>query len=136
MKHRVAGVKLGRSTNQRQRLFHNLIGSFIEHDRITTTLPKAKAMQSMVEKLVTQAKRNLSSKELLVNYARPIRQHFQQTITRFIQIPGGYTRLINLGTRMSDGAKIAMLEWSKPSLALIPDKEKSLKSRAPECKTR
>lgn len=114
MRHRKAGVKLKRDISARRALLRGLVTNVIEEERITTTVPKAKAAQPLVDKLITLAKEdNLHARRqaaafLLKNEA--VEKLFDKLGPRFNQREGGYTRIVKLGWRKGDGAETAKLE--------------------------
>ena len=114
MRHKVAGFKLKRPAASRNALLRNLATSVIEHERIITTVPKAKAVRPVVEKLITLGKkdtlhtRRLAAAELRTPAA--VKKLFDTLGARFGQRKGGYTRITRLGPRKGDGAEQAMLE--------------------------
>jgi large subunit ribosomal protein L17 len=114
MRHKVAGYKLKRNIASRKSLFRGLVTSVIEHERIVTTVPKAKAVKPLVDKMITLAKRDTlhsrrQAAEFLVSPAA-VKKLFDKLGTRFGQRAGGYTRVVRLGNRKGDGAEQAMLE--------------------------
>jgi large subunit ribosomal protein L17 len=114
MRHKVAGYKLKRPVDSRNALLRNLITSVIEHERIITTVPKAKAARPLVEKMITLAKRDtLHSRRqaaMVLRTPASVKKLFDTLGTRFGQRNGGYTRITHLGPRKGDGAEQAMLE--------------------------
>ncbi len=115
MRHRVAHRKLGRTTEHRLALLRNMAASLITHERIRTTVTKAKELRPFVEKLVTLGKQDtlharrralsvLSSKTV-------VRRLFSDVSPRFSERPGGYTRILKLGPRQGDGAPMAFIEF-------------------------
>ena len=114
MKHKVAGFKLKRNVAARRSLFRNLVTSVIEHERVVTTLPKAKAVRPLVEKMITLAKRDtLHTRRQAAAYLETpaaVKKLFDKLGTRFGQRNGGYTRVVRLGWRKGDGAEQAMIE--------------------------
>ena len=114
MRHKVAGFKLKRGLGARKSLFRGLVTSVIEHERIITTVPKAKAVRPMVEKMITLAKRDtLHTRRQAAAFLRTpesVKKLFDKLGTRFGQRNGGYTRIVRLGNRKGDGAEQAMLE--------------------------
>ena len=115
MRHRVAHRKLSRTTEHRLSLLRNMAASLITHERIRTTVAKAKELRPFVEKLVTLGKRDslharrralsiLSSKTV-------VRRLFSDVSPRFSERPGGYTRILKLGPRQGDGAPMAFIEF-------------------------
>ena len=114
MRHRVAGNRLGRNVGARRALFRNLVTSVIDEERVVTTVPKAKAVQPMVEKMITLAKQDTlhARRQAAAFLMTPasVQKLFDKLGTRFGQRNGGYTRIVRLGPRKGDGAEQAMLE--------------------------
>src|SRR2546421_12584903 len=114
MRHRFGNAKLKRDVGSRNSLFKNLTTSVIEEERVITTVPKAKAVQPLVEKMITLAKRDtLHTRRQAASYLttpKSVKKLFDTLGTRFGQRPGGYTRITRLGPRKGDGAELAMLE--------------------------
>ena len=114
MRHKYAGYKLKRPVDSRNALLRNLITSVIEHERIVTTVPKAKAVRPWVEKMITLAKQDtLHSRRqaaMILRTPASVKKLFDTLGTRFGQRNGGYTRITHLGPRKGDGAEQAMLE--------------------------
>ncbi|NLF78834.1 MAG: 50S ribosomal protein L17 [Chloroflexi bacterium] len=122
MRHKVAGKRLGRSTDQRKMLRRNLINQLFQHERITTTDAKARAVRAEAEKMITMAKRALAheDKQRAVHARRVIfarlrsktsvAKVFDDLAPRYEQRPGGYTRVYKVGFRQGDAAKMVLLE--------------------------
>ena len=114
MRHKYAGYKLKRPVDSRNALLRNLTTSVIEHERIVTTVPKAKAVRPWVEKMITLAKEDtLHSRRqaaMILRTPASLKKLFDTLGTRFGQRNGGYTRITHLGPRKGDGAEQAMLE--------------------------
>ena len=114
MRHRVGGFKLKRPVDSRNALLRNLCTSVILEERIVTTVPKAKAVKPLVEKMITLAKQDtLHSRRQAAAVLRTpasVKKLFDSLGTRFGQRHGGYTRIVRLGPRKGDGAEQAMLE--------------------------
>src|SRR6202030_618989 len=114
MRHKVAGYKLKRNIAARRSLFRGLVTSVIEHERIVTTVIKAKAARPLVEKMITLAKRDTlhTRRQAAAFLETPaaVKKLFDKLGTRFGQRTGGYTRVVRLGWRKGDGAEQAMLE--------------------------
>jgi large subunit ribosomal protein L17 len=114
MKHGVSGYKLKRDGGSRKALLKGLVTSVIEHERVITTVPKAKAVQPLVEKMITLAKRDtLHTRRQAASFLETpaaVKKLFDKLGTRFGQRNGGYTRVVRLGFRKGDGAEQAMLE--------------------------
>src|SRR5450755_4769687 len=114
MRHLRGGWKLKRDVGARRSLLRNLVTSVIEHERIVTTVPKAKAIKPLVEKMITLAKRDTlhTRRQAAAFLETPaaVKKLFDKLGTRFGQRNGGYTRVVRLGWRKGDGAEQAMLE--------------------------
>jgi large subunit ribosomal protein L17 len=114
MRHRVGGYKLKRPVDSRNALLRNLCTSVIEQERVITTVPKAKAVKPLVEKMITLAKADtLHSRRQAAAVLRTpdsVKKLFDTLGTRFGQRNGGYTRITRLGPRKGDGAEQAMIE--------------------------
>jgi len=120
MRHRVAGQKLGRNTGQRKALLRSLISELFRHERISTTLAKARFMRGQAEHLITVAKRGLAEDGNNVHAHRQVakvltdpeivKRLFNEIAPRFAERPGGYTRIVKVGQRMGDGAEMAVIE--------------------------
>lgn len=115
MRHQMANRKLGRTSSHRSALFRNQLASIIQHERIVTTLIKAKELRPIVEKMITLGKtddvhhRRLAARSIA---EKPLLQKlFDDISPRFTERPGGYTRIIKLGPRRGDGAEMAILEF-------------------------
>lgn len=115
MRHNVYGRKLSRTKNERRRLFQGLVKDLIKHGNIETSLAKAKAIQPMVDKLITKAKhgkggqfrtiqRTLADKEIAKLFLSEIQ-------TRFIHRTSGFTRIIRLGQRLGDATEQVRLQF-------------------------
>ena len=114
MRHKVDGYKLGRTVAARGMLLRNLVTSVIEHERVITTVPKAKAARPLVEKMITLAKKDtLPSRRQAAAFLKTpasVKKLFDTLGARFGQRAGGYARIVQLGPRKGDGAERAMLE--------------------------
>lgn len=116
MRHKVAHRKLGRVTSHRLAMLRNLATALFEHERISTTLMKAKELRPYAEKLITLAKRDEGQLHARRQVARSIRDPktiqklFDSLGPRFATRPGGYTRILRLGPRQGDGAEMAIVE--------------------------
>src|SRR5439155_6411892 len=124
MRHNLAYRKLGRVSEHRIALLRNQATALIRHERIETTVPKAKELRPFVERLVTIAKRGLAAGEghvKLLNARRTVMvdiqdravvgKLFDEIAPRFEARPGGYTRLLRLGFRRGDAADVAQVEF-------------------------
>ena len=114
MRHNRGGFKLKRDVGARKALLKGLVTSVIENERVVTTVPKAKAVKPLVEKMITLAKRDTlhSRRQAAAFLETPaaVKKLFDKLGTRFGQRNGGYTRVVRLGWRKGDGAEQAMLE--------------------------
>jgi len=120
MRHRVAGYKLGRTTSHRIAMTRNMANSLIEHERIITTVQKAKAVKPFVEKLVTLSKDSTQHHRRLA-FARlrskgAVDKLFDVLGPRFKERPGGYCRVLKMAkSRLGDNGQRAMLEFVERS---------------------
>jgi large subunit ribosomal protein L17 len=114
MRHGRTGKKLGRDSAHRKALYANLACSLIEHGRIRTTEAKAKAVKPYVEKLITLGRRgDLHARRQVLAELRTqeiVHQLFSDVGPRMADRPGGYTRIVKLGTRLGDAAEMVYLE--------------------------
>ena len=114
MRHMRGGWKLKRDVGARRSLLRNLVTSVIEHERVVTTVPKAKAVKPLVDKMITLGKRDTlhSRRQAAAFLETPnsVKKLFDTLGTRFGQRAGGYTRIVRLGFRKGDGAEQAMIE--------------------------
>lgn len=114
MRHLVQKKKLGRNSAQRRALLRSLVTSFLEKERMRTTLAKAKAAKPLAEKMITLAKKDtLHAKRQALSYIykKPVvKKLFEELGPRFSERPGGYTRIVKIGPRAGDGAEMAILE--------------------------
>lgn len=129
MRHRNAGVKLGRNTSHRRALLRNLVTSLIERERIVTTVPKAKALRPLAEKMITLGKaESLHARRQAAAYLmtpQSVKKLFETIATRFGSREGGYIRISHLGFRQGDGADMAMVELVGSELKeKAPEKKK------------
>jgi large subunit ribosomal protein L17 len=115
MRHQQAGRKLNRSSSHRKALFQNLANALIQHEQIQTTLPKAKSLRPVVEKLITLARKGtLHARRLLASRLRneeTAAKLFKELGPRFLNRPGGYTRIVKTGFRYGDNAPLAIIEF-------------------------
>ena len=115
MRHQKKTIKLGRTAAHRKALLANQICSLIEHERVKTTLAKAKAVRPLAEKMVTLGKRgSLHARRTALATLRQknaVRKLFDDIAPRSTDRNGGYTRIVKLGQRKSDSAPMAFIEW-------------------------
>ena len=114
MRHLKAGSKLKRDSGSRKALLRNLVTSVIEHERVVTTVTKAKAVRPLVDKMITLGKRDtLHTRRQAASFLETpasVKKLFDTLGTRFGQRHGGYTRIVRLGFRKGDGAEQAIIE--------------------------
>jgi large subunit ribosomal protein L17 len=114
VRHARAGKKLGRDSAHRKALYSNLAGALIEHGRIRTTVTKAKAVKPLAEQMITLGRRgDLHARRQATSFLRSrdvVHKLFAEVAPLFKDRPGGYTRIVKLGTRPGDSAEMAYLE--------------------------
>src|SRR5262249_29756480 len=115
MQHNRAGRKLRRSTPHRLAMFSNQLASLMTHERIQTTLTKAKELRPLAEKLITTAKTDgVEARRRVFRWIpdrTTVKRVFETIAPRFVDRPGGYTRILRLGARKGDAAEAAILEF-------------------------
>lgn len=115
MRHGKSGRKLNRTASHRKAMFANMAASLIRHEQIATTLPKAKDLRPIVEKLVTLAKRgDLHARRQAIAQLRDlgmVRKLFDTIGPRYKERTGGYTRVLKAGFRYGDSAPLAVIEF-------------------------
>ena len=114
MRHRQSGRKLNRTSSHRKSLFKNMAQALLKHEQIVTTLPKAKELKRVIEKLITLGKKgNLHSRRLAFNQIRDkdmVSKLFDSLAKRYSDRKGGYTRVLKAGFRYGDSAPMAVIE--------------------------
>ena len=124
MRHRRSGRKLNRTSAHRKAAFQNLAAALIRHERIQTTLPKAKELRPIVERLVTLGKQNTLHARRIAMARLPrdadIAKLFGPLSERFASRPGGYTRIVRSGYRYGDAAAMAYIEFVDKASAERP----------------
>jgi large subunit ribosomal protein L17 len=115
MRHRNSGRKLNRTASHRKAMFANMAAALIEHEQIVTTLPKAKDLRPIVERLVTLAKRgDLHARRQAISAIRSlagVKKLFETIGPRYKDRAGGYTRVLKAGFRHGDSAAVAVIEF-------------------------
>jgi large subunit ribosomal protein L17 len=115
MRHKVSGRKFDRPSDQRRALFRIMVADLLRHERLKTTEAKAKEVRPLAEKMVTLGKDGTvhARRQAMayINDKDVVRKLFDEIGPRFATRPGGYTRIIKLGTRVGDGAAMAQLEF-------------------------
>ena len=114
MKHRIKGKKLNRTSSHRKALFKNMAQAIIKHEQIVTTLPKAKTMKPIVDKLITLGKKgSLHARRQAFSKLRDenmVTKLFGTLAPRYADRNGGYTRVLKAGYRYGDAAAMAVIE--------------------------
>ncbi|MFL5258345.1 MAG: 50S ribosomal protein L17 [Hyphomicrobiales bacterium] len=115
MRHGFAGRRFNRSASHREAMFANMAAALIKHEQIVTTLPKAKDLRPVVEKLVTLAKKGgLHARRQAISQVRDeaqVRKLFTVLAPRYSERKGGYTRVLKAGFRYGDSAPMAVIEF-------------------------
>lgn len=135
MRHNVGYRKLGRTSEHRRALLRNLTTALFRHERITTTLPKAKELRPYAERLITLARRDdLHARRQVLRHVSDkevVKKLFTTLAPRFAARPGGYTRTLKLGPRQGDGADMAIVELvgSEPVFKKQKEEKKTRRER-------
>jgi large subunit ribosomal protein L17 len=134
MRHKVAGYKLGRTTSHRRSLLRNLATSLIVEERIETTIPKAKALRPIVEKMITLGKKgDLAARRQAAAYLmtdEAVHKLFDTVAPRFGDRKGGYSRIVRTGWQKGDGADKAFIELLGSEQVLDEKRQKRAEVRA------
>jgi large subunit ribosomal protein L17 len=139
MKHRIAGRRLDRTTEHRTAMFRNMVTSLLDHEKIKTTLPKAKELKRIADKVISHAKRGTPHARRLVG--RDIKdvavlgKLFGDVAVRNAKRPGGYTRIIKVGNRVGDNASMAYVELVEKA-AVKAEGEEPKAEKAPKAKSK
>jgi large subunit ribosomal protein L17 len=142
MRHQKKTVRLGRKAEHRKALLANQVCSLIQHQRITTTLAKAKAVRPIAEKMVTLGKDgSIHARRMAFATLRQkdaVKKLFDQIAPASTERNGGYTRIVRLGQRKSDSASMAFIEWVDAAIAIEekPTEEKKAKTKEPKAETK
>ena len=138
MRHQKKTVKLGRTADHRRALLANQVCALIEHQRIKTTLAKAKAVRPLAERMVTLGKNgSIHARRRALAVLRQkgvVKKLFDDIAQRSAERNGGYTRIVKLGARKSDSARMAFIEWVDAEYIAEekPKKEKKAKRKDAE----
>lgn len=116
MRHHNTKRKFGRDKNQKKALLNSLVLNLIIRGKIKTTLPKAKELRPFIEKLITKAKKgDIATRRVVIsklsNRSREVKKLFEVIAPKYINQKGGYTKILKLGARKSDGALMAQIEF-------------------------
>jgi len=129
MHHQISGTKLNRDTGQRLALLKGLAGAIIRSEAIETTEPKAKAAKTLIEKLVTHARKasltDIRQIETVISDHELVQKLVHVIAPRYKSQPGGYLRLVKLGNRAGDNAPMVRMEFVTASEKKAPKKTKS-----------
>ncbi len=132
MRHRKRTAKLGMKSQHRRATLANMVCSLITHDRITTTIAKAKEARRYADKMVTLAKKgSLHHRRQALAFLRQkpaVKKLFAELGVQHADRAGGYTRIIRLGARHSDAAEMAILEWTGTAAAPVEKTESAEKT--------
>jgi large subunit ribosomal protein L17 len=140
MRHQKKTIKLGRTADHRRALLANQVCALIQHQRIKTTLAKAKAVRPLAERMVTLGKNgSIHARRRALAVLRQkgvVKKLFDDIAQRSAERNGGYTRIVKLGARKSDSARMAFIEWvdAEHIAEEKPKKEKKAKRKEPEAK--
>ena len=114
MAHRIDGRKLGRATDHRMALFRNQVTDLLKHERIITTEAKAREVKGLADKMITLGKRgDLHARRRALGYIydrKIVDKIFDDLAQLYADRPGGYSRMVKIGQRLGDGARMAQLE--------------------------
>jgi large subunit ribosomal protein L17 len=114
MRHNKSGRRLGRKPDHRQHMMHNMVTSFFENEKITTTVTRAKELRKLVDRMITLGKRgDLHARRQALRVIRDqkvVAKLFEMIAPRYSERPGGYTRIIRLENRQGDNAPMAIIE--------------------------
>jgi large subunit ribosomal protein L17 len=134
MRHLKAGTKLGRNTSHRRALLRNLVTSLILEERIETTLPKAKAMRPLVERMITLGKRgDLNARRQAAGFLmtrEAVDKLFNTVSPRMGDRNGGYLRILHAGWQKGDGANLAIIELLGSEQVIAEKQKKRAEARA------
>lgn len=137
MRHLKDHRKLGRTTPHREAMFRNMLVSLIQHERIETTLPKAKELRRIADRAVTWGKKGgivfRRRARVMINSREALSKLFDVLAPRFAKRQGGYTRIMKLGFRQGDQASMALIEYLdrpvKEPKVKKPKKDKETKAK-------
>lgn len=134
MRHQGGYKKLGRTTSHRKAMLSNMIAALVLRDRIETTLPKAKALRPLADRVVTLSKRNTVAARrralMLTGDKKAVKRAFETLPSRFEKRNGGYTRIYRLGFRHGDSAPMAVIEYLHETRPETPKKETQKKQKS------
>lgn len=136
MRHNKSGRRLGRKPDHRQHMMKNMVTSFFENEKITTTVTRAKELRKLVDKMITLGKRgDLHARRQALRVIRDqkvVAKLFEMIAPRYAQRPGGYTRIIKLENRQGDNAPMAIIELVEEGFAPEQKTEKTVSQEVTE----
>jgi len=139
MRHNKSGRRLGRKPDHRQHMMKNMVTSFFENEKITTTVTRAKELRKLVDKMITLGKRgDLHARRQALRVIRDqkvVAKLFEMIAPRYSQRPGGYTRIIKLENRQGDNAPMAIIELVEEGFEPKQKAEKTVSGEVIEDKT-
>ncbi len=134
MRHNKAGRRLGRTTSHRIAMFRNMVTSFLNYEKITTTDAKAKELRSIAEKMITLGKKGdlhaMRQAAAFIQDKKVVTKLFTTIAPRYKERAGGYTRIVKLGIRPGDNAPLSIIELVEEQVAMKPAKKAALKKSA------
>ncbi len=135
MKHRIGFNRLSRKASHRKALYRNMLQALFRYERIKTTKAKAREIRRLAEKMITRAKNDtVHNRRIIFKYIHNksiLDKLFKDIAPRFKERPGGYTRILKLGFRYSDGAEMVLLELVERK-ELVKKKKKEKETAASE----
>ncbi|MDX2495995.1 MAG: 50S ribosomal protein L17 [Desulfuromusa sp.] len=139
MRHNKSGRRLGRKPDHRQHMMKNMVTSFFENEKITTTVTRAKELRKLVDKMITLGKRgDLHARRQVLRVIQDqkvVTKLFEMISPRYAQRPGGYTRIIKLENRQGDNAPMAIIELVEEGFEPKEKVEKTLSEETAEDKS-
>ena len=130
--------KLGRTSSHRKAMLSNLATSLLRYEKVTTTLPKAKEVRRIVERLISKSRKDTlaSRREVgkLIRDKEVLKKLFSQIGPKFKERPGGYTRILRLGQRKGDNAFLALIELVEKVDSVVEKKKEKVEKKPKEIK--
>ena len=134
MRHNKAGRRLGRTTSHRTAMFRNMVTSFLQHERITTTDAKAKELRPLAEKMITLGKKGdlaaIRQAAAIIRDKKVVTKLFSVIAPRYKEREGGYTRIIKVGQRFGDASPVSIIELVEEQLTKKDAKKPAKKEKA------
>jgi large subunit ribosomal protein L17 len=127
MRHNKTGRRLGRNSSHRAAMMRNMVTSLIDHEKITTTVPRAKELRKIAEKMISLGKRgDLHARRQAMQVIRDrkvVGKLFEMIGPRYEKRPGGYTRILKTGNRLGDNAPVCIIELVEEEFTPKPKKQ-------------